>query len=86
MSDRKQLKQLLLSGKLVVAPGAHDALTAKIVGKVGFDAVYMTGYGQSASCLGSPDVGLMTLSEMVTRAGAIVETAGVPVIADRSIQ
>ena len=42
----------------------------------------MTGYGQSASHLGKPDVGLMTMSEMVMRAGNMVEAAGVPVIAD----
>ncbi len=82
MNSRKQLKQLFQSGKLIVAPGAHDALTAKIVGKVGFDAVYMTGYGQSASHLGEPDAGLMTMSEMVMRANTFVEAAGVPVIAD----
>ncbi len=82
MNSRKQLKQLFQSGKLIVAPGAHDALTAKIVGKVGFEAVYMTGYGQSASHLGEPDAGLMTMSEMVMRANTFVEAAGVPVIAD----
>jgi len=57
-------------------------LTAKIIGKLGFDAVYMTGYGQSASHLGKPDVGLMTMSEMVMRAANVVEAADVPVIAD----
>lgn len=65
-----------------MAPGAHDALTAKIVEKVGFPAVYMTGYGQAASHLGKPDVGLLTMSEMVARAANIVEAAGIPVIAD----
>ena len=57
-------------------------LTAKIIGQLGFDAVYMTGYGQSASHLGKPDVGLMTMSEMVARAANMVECAGVPVVAD----
>jgi len=82
MKKTTQLKQLFQSGKLIVAPGAHDALTAKIIGKVGFDAVYMTGYGQAASHLGMPDVGLLTMTEMVARAAAIVEAAGIPVIAD----
>ncbi|MDR1194330.1 MAG: isocitrate lyase/PEP mutase family protein [Peptococcaceae bacterium] len=82
MNSRKKLKHLFQSGKLIVAPGAHDALTAKIIGKTGFDAVYMTGYGQSASHLGDPDVGLMTMSEMVARANAFVEASGVPVVAD----
>ncbi len=57
-------------------------LTGKIIGKLGFDAVYMTGYGQSASHLGRPDVGLMTMSEMVARAANLVECSGLPVIAD----
>lgn len=82
MRNTTKLKQLFQTGKLIVAPGAHDALTAKIIGKTGFDAVYMTGYGQAASHLGNPDVGLLTMTEMVARAAAIVEAAGVPVIAD----
>lgn len=82
MKNSTKLRQLFQTGKTIVAPGAHDALTAKIIGKTGFDAVYMTGYGQAASHLGNPDVGLLTMSEMVARANAIVEAAGVPVIAD----
>lgn len=82
MNGPKRMKELFASKKMVVAPGAHDALTAKIIGKLGFDAVYMTGYGQSASHLGKPDVGLMTMSEMVMRAANVVEAADVPVIAD----
>ncbi len=78
----KKMRELFKQNKLVVAPGAHDALTAKIIAKMGFDAVYMTGYGQSASHLGSPDVGLMTMTEMVMRAANTVEAAGIPVIAD----
>ena len=82
MDAAKKMRELFETKKLVVAPGAHDALTAKIIGKLGFDTVYMTGYGQSASHLGRPDVGLMTMSEMVARAANIVEASGVPVIAD----
>lgn len=82
MNGPKKIRELFNAGKFVVAPGAHDALTAKIIGKLGFDAVYMTGYGQSASHLGQPDVGLMSMSEMVMRASNMVEAAGVPVIAD----
>lgn len=76
------MRELFASKKTVVAPGAHDMLTGKIIGRLGFDAVYMTGYGQSASHLGQPDVGLMTMSEMVARAANLVECCGVPVIAD----
>ncbi len=76
------MRELFETKKTIVAPGAHDMLTGKIIGRLGFDAVYMTGYGQSASHLGKPDVGLMTMSEMVARASNLVECCGVPVIAD----
>ena len=76
------LRQMMTGKQIVVAPGAHDALTARIIEQVGFSAVYMTGYGQAASHLGKPDVGLLTLTEMVARASNIVEAVNVPVIAD----
>lgn len=82
MNGPQKIRALFDQQGFVVAPGAHDMLTGKIIGRLGFDAVYMTGYGQSASHLGAPDVGLMTLSEMVMRAGNLVEAAGIPVIAD----
>lgn len=82
MKQTTALRQLLAGESIVVAPGAHDALTAKIIEKTGFPAVYMTGYGQAASHLGKPDVGLLTMSEMVARAANIVEAVNIPVIAD----
>lgn len=82
MKNTKILRQLLEKEGIVVAPGAHDALTAKIIENTGFSAVYMTGYGQAASHLGVPDVGLLTLTEMVARAGSFAEAVSVPVIAD----
>lgn len=82
MNGPKRMRELFASKKTVVAPGAHDMLTGRIIGSLGFDAVYMTGYGQSASHLGKPDVGLMTMTEMVARASNLVECSGVPVIAD----
>ncbi|QDR82481.1 isocitrate lyase/PEP mutase family protein [Sporomusa termitida] len=82
MRQTSVLRQLLAGPGIIVAPGAHDALTAKIIEKAGFPAVYMTGYGQAASHLGKPDVGLLTMSEMVARAANLVEAVGIPVIAD----
>jgi carboxyvinyl-carboxyphosphonate phosphorylmutase len=82
MRQTSVLRQLLASEGIIVAPGAHDALTAKIIEKTGFPAVYMTGYGQAASHLGKPDVGLLTMTEMVARAANIVEAVNIPVIAD----
>lgn len=76
------LKKAVEDDELVVAPGAHDALTARVIEKCNFPAVYMTGYGQAASHLGRPDIGLMSMTEMVTRARNIAEVVSIPVIAD----
>jgi 2,3-dimethylmalate lyase len=73
---------MLAGSEPVLAPGAYDALTARLVERSGFEAVYMTGFGTAASLLGRPDVGLLTLSEMVDNARRIVQAVGVPVIAD----
>lgn len=77
-----RLRKLLSRNEILVAPGAHDPLVAKIIEKEGFEAVYMTGYGTSASILGQPDVGLLTQTEMAYRAANIVEAVSIPVIAD----
>lgn len=79
----KKLRELLESGKIVVAPGAYDAWSARLIAESGFDAVYATGYGISASVLGKPDIGLLTLTEMSTAVKNMVNAAGdTPVIAD----
>jgi len=77
-----QLRELLKRKQILVAPGAHDALSAKIVAKAGFEAVYFTGYGQAASHLGGPDVGLLTMTEMAMRARNFAAAVDIPVIAD----
>jgi carboxyvinyl-carboxyphosphonate phosphorylmutase len=66
----------------ILAPGAYDALTARMIEQAGFAAVYMTGFGTSASLLGRPDVGLLTMSQMVDNARRIAQAVDVPVIAD----
>ncbi|WP_434130875.1 isocitrate lyase/PEP mutase family protein [Sporomusa sphaeroides] len=82
MRKTTQLRQLLQQKEILVAPGAHDVLTAKIIEKVGFEAVYFTGYGQAASHLGTPDIGLLTMTEMVARVRNFVCALDIPVIAD----
>jgi carboxyvinyl-carboxyphosphonate phosphorylmutase len=69
-------------GKMVIAPGAYDGISARLIAQAGFEAIYMTGGGTSASRIGQPDVGLTTLSEMVANAAMIVGCTGLPVIAD----
>jgi carboxyvinyl-carboxyphosphonate phosphorylmutase len=82
MKMSKKLRNLFKEKRTIVAPGAHDVLTARIIEQTGFDAVYMTGYGTSASVLGRPDVGLLTMTEMVERARNIADIINVPLIAD----
>src|SRR5579872_5847260 len=83
MSVTTRLRELLAQPDLLVAPGAYDALSARLIAQAGFPAVYMTGFGTSASVLGQADVGLLTMSEMVGRAAALASVAGnVPLIAD----
>ncbi|WP_188397818.1 oxaloacetate decarboxylase [Sporomusa sp. GT1] len=82
MKQRKVLRELLCDKAILVAPGAHDALTARVVEKCGFSAVYMTGYGQAASALGKPDIGLLSMTEMLDRARKMVSAVNIPVIAD----
>ena len=82
MHPALQLKQLLSSGRIVQAPGAYDALSARLVERAGFEAVYMTGFGATASRLGQPDIGLLTQTEMTGHARDMVRAVSVPVIAD----
>ena len=82
MKKTARLKQLLADQKLLMAPGAYDVLSAKVIEMAGFDAVYMTGYGTSASMLGQPDVGLLTMNEMVEHARNIAQAVDIPVLAD----
>jgi 2,3-dimethylmalate lyase len=82
MRKTSHLKQLLTDKKLLLAPGAYDVLSARIAELAGFGAVYMTGYGTSASVLGQPDVGLLTMAEMAERARNIAGVVQVPLIAD----
>ncbi|HYZ63350.1 MAG TPA: isocitrate lyase/PEP mutase family protein [Acetobacteraceae bacterium] len=76
-----RLRELLRDDGMVVAPGAYDAITARVIAQAGFPAVYMTGAGTAAS-LGYPDFGLVTLTEMVANAARIARSVNVPVIAD----
>ena len=67
---------------MLSAPGAYDAFSAKLAESVGFPAVYMSGFGTAASLLGLPDIGLLTMTEMVGNAKRIADAVDVPVIAD----
>ncbi len=81
MDTRTRLRTLLARPKYVIVPGAYDTLTARLVQLAGFDAVYLTGGGFSRAN-GYPDVGLLTLPEVVRFIGLTVEAVDIPVIAD----
>jgi 2,3-dimethylmalate lyase len=81
-NPRARLRELLAAPGPLTAPGAYDALSARLVEQAGFDAVYMTGFGTTASLIGRPDVGLLTGAEMVDNVRRIVSAVDVPVIAD----
>jgi 2-methylisocitrate lyase-like PEP mutase family enzyme len=75
------LRALLQRSELIVAPGAYDCITARLIAQGGFPAVYMTGAGTAAAA-GFPDYGLVTMTEMVENARRIAAVVNVPVIAD----
>ncbi|MGW9550550.1 isocitrate lyase/PEP mutase family protein [Citricoccus zhacaiensis] len=76
------LRSALQSGTPIVAPGVHDALGARITESAGFTAASISGFGVSASKLGVPDIGLLTLTEMVTAAREIASCVDIPVMCD----
>ena len=80
-SDAKILRDRLNGSAMVLAPFVYDALQAKVAEQVGFDAVYMTGFG-TAAARGFPDLGLLTMSEMVENVRAIARSVRIPVICD----
>lgn len=83
MSETKTLDELLREPGLILAPGAYDALSARLAAQAGAAAVYMTGFGLAGSHLGLPDIGLMSATEMVDRVRAMSAAAGAtPLIAD----
>lgn len=68
MARGRRLRELLAREEILIASGAYDGLTARMIEKVGFDAVYMTGGGTVNALTGLPDNGLLTLTEMVMNA------------------
>jgi 2-methylisocitrate lyase-like PEP mutase family enzyme len=77
-----ELRDRLDGDELLVCPGVHDPLTAAVADQIGFDTIYMTGYGTSLSKIGYPDAGFMTMPEVIENAANIQERIDVPLIAD----
>ena len=81
MNSRQLLKQLFKRDRLLVAPGCFDGLSARLVEEAGFEAAYLSG-GAVARSMGMPDIGLVTMSEVIERAAQVVAAVKIPIIAD----
>jgi len=81
MKPTRHLREKLSSGSPVIAPGAYDGISARLVAMAGFDAVYASG-GAIARAAGYPDIGLLSFNEVLERIEKIVEASGLPVVAD----
>ncbi|MEM0906323.1 MAG: isocitrate lyase/PEP mutase family protein [Pseudomonadota bacterium] len=81
MAD-KRLRQAIEAGETILAPGVYDMLSALMADRLGFTALYVTGFGVSASHLGLPDAGFATYTDMVSRVSQIVAGTNTPVVAD----
>lgn len=82
MTQSKTLRALLLEDRCLTLPGVYDGISALMAASIGFDALYMTGYGSVASALGVADAGTATYSEMLDRVRCIASAIRVPFIAD----
>ena len=78
---RVRFREMLAKPGMIVAPFVFDCLQAKLAEAAGFDAIYMTGFG-TAAARGFPDLGLLTMPEMVANARAISQSVSIPVICD----
>lgn len=81
-AKRRRLRQRLGEPGLIVAPGVFEMISARMADRLGFDTLYMTGYGTVASYLGLPDAGIASYTDMVNRAGAFAQGTQTPLIAD----
>jgi 2,3-dimethylmalate lyase len=82
MRATKKLQQMIENGEMVVAIGAHDALSAVLIEQAGFNAVYIGSYATEATFHGKPDLALMTKTERLMICRSIVKAVNIPVIAD----
>ena len=82
MRATTQFRQLLEQPGIIMAPGAYDCLTARLIETAGFPAIYMTGAGTSVARMGYPDLALTTMTEMLANAAQIASIVDIPVIAD----
>ncbi len=76
------LRKAIMERRAVVVPGCHDAFSAKIIEKCGFEAIQISGYGLAGSFLGKPDVGLVQMKDILDISWNIAQAVNIPVMAD----
>lgn len=82
MKNGHRLRDILKSSGILVLPGVYDCVSAKIAEKCGFEVLFTSGFGISATLLGKPDFGFVTATEMLESIGRIVKSVKAPVVAD----
>jgi len=82
MKKTTQFRRLLEQKEILVLPGVYDCISVKLVEQAGFKAAAVTGAGLAASVLGYPDVGLTTMSEVLTQTRNMVRAVNIPIFAD----
>ena len=82
MKKSARLRKAVMERRAVIVPGCHDALSAKVIASCGFEAVQISGFGLAGSLLGKPDVGLVSMKEVLDLTWNIVQAVDVPVMAD----
>ena len=81
-SCNRQLRELLRQRKAVLLPGAANALAARVIEDIGFEAIYVTGAGVANTFLGVPDIGLLSVTELASHVSAMREAVALPLIID----
>ena len=82
MKQSTRLRKAIMARRAVVVPGCHDALSAKLIGEAGFEAVQISGFGIAGALLAKPDVGLVQMKDVLDTAWNIVQASDVPVMVD----
>jgi 2,3-dimethylmalate lyase len=82
MKKTSLLKKYILDSEILVMPGAHDALSARIIEKAGFKALFIGGYPATAALMGKPDISFLTLPEMVDHLARLTDTVNIPILVD----
>ena len=82
MKKTTVLRKAIMERRAVVVPGCHDALSARVIERLGFEAIQISGYGLAGSLLGKPDVGLVQMKDVLDITWNIAQAVAIPVMAD----